>query len=292
MNRILEVCLIALTLVAGLTHAAAQPVGVSNRDSSFARTWKGIINGLPAIDLTLREADKKISGSIVFYFQERADLNTPLRNTAEHAVSLLKPQGDGRVLSFEVEHHVCHACPELGPNSRFRLELKARNEARLRRLEEDGTEAGPQLTLTRGNETPSQATPPVQAGISVKLPVTQNATAFPEADQTEALVVAVTGDGDLYLGTNPINLAALGAELRDSLSTRRGERKLFVKADARAPYVMVMEVVDAATAAGIEKIVLLTSQRESAPAGTMVSPKGFTVVTPGRQATAHPRLSL
>ena len=56
--------------------------------------------------------------------------------------------------------------------------------------------------------------------------------------------------------------------------------------------VVVMGVVDAAPAAGIDKIVLLTSQRESAPAGTMVSPKGFTIVTQGRRAPAHPRLSL
>ena len=99
------------------------------------------MNDLPGIDLTIQQAAGKLSGNVVFYFQERVDVNSPWRVTAEHAVSLLSPHVTGKTLIFEVQHHVCHNCEELGPNVMFRMELYGPSEARLTSLEEDGTEA-------------------------------------------------------------------------------------------------------------------------------------------------------
>ena len=285
MNRTLVVCLLLTMGISCITAVADKPVTASG--ASFAGTWKGTMNDLPGIELTIQEHDRKIAGEVVFYFQQRANVNSPWRATPDNAIPLLKPQVAGNVLTFEIEHHVCHGCKELGPNVTFRMELAGVNEARLTRLDEDGTE-GQQVKLVRSPQVSAPAAPPLQRGISVDMPATRNASPMPEAEQGDALIVTVREEGSLYIGVNPIELDALLGALQSSLSGRSG-KQLFIKADARAPYATVMSVLDAATAAGSERTVLLTAQHESAQAGTLVPPRGFTVVTRG---SARPRLSM
>jgi biopolymer transport protein ExbD len=289
MNQILEMCLksvlmVALTLAGNLGLPVAAQSGTATQGtlslkSGFAGTWKGTMNGLPAIDLAIREDENRIGGDIVFYFQERADANSPWRVAAEHAVPLLSTNVTGKILTFEVEHHVCHGCKELGPNVAFRMELAGINEARLTRLGDDGAE-GAQVKLIRGNGASGQSAPPLQAGISVEMPITKSAVPMPDADREDALIVTVTSDGRTYLGINPRDLSVLATELQTAV--RSGKAKtLYLKADGRAPYATVAKVVDAATAAGIETTVLLTSQPiPSIPEG-LFPPQGFTIVPRG-----------
>jgi len=289
MNQILEMCLksvlmVALTLAGNLGLPVAAQSGTATQGtlslkSGFAGTWKGTMNGLPAIDLAIREDENRIGGDIVFYFQERADANSPWRVAAEHAVPLLSTNVTGKILTFEVEHHVCHGCKELGPNVAFRMELAGINEARLTRLGDDGAE-GAQVKLIRGNGASGQSAPPLQAGISVEMPITKSAVPMPDADREDALIVTVTSDGRTYLGINPRDLSVLATELQTAV--RSGTAKtLYLKADGRAPYATVAKVVDAATAAGIETTVLLTSQPiPSIPEG-LFPPQGFTIVPRG-----------
>jgi non-heme chloroperoxidase len=159
MNRILVVCMATLAMVltaASFVGTTPSADTVAAASSSFAGTWKGAMNDLPGIDLTIREAGGKISSSVVFYFQKRADVNSPWHATADPALPLLNPHVNGRILTFEVEHHVCDGCKELGPNATFRMEIAGANEARLTRFGEDGTEAGTQVKLVRGNGPASQ----------------------------------------------------------------------------------------------------------------------------------------
>ena len=52
------------------------------------------------------------------------------------------------------------------------------------------------------------AQPPApRAGVSVQMAVTQHAQPLPQADQPEAVVVALTRDGKLYNGITPITVA-------------------------------------------------------------------------------------
>jgi biopolymer transport protein TolR len=292
MNRILGVCFFALTLTAAVAPAvSAQSAGAGPQRLSFAGTWKGTMNDLPGIDLSIQEAGKKISGNIVFYFQERADVNSPWLVTAEYAVPLLKPRVEGKILAFEAEHHVCHGCPELAPNVTFRMELASASEARLTRFEEDRTEGAP-MKLIRGGEASRQEAPPMQAGISVEMPITRNASPMPEADQEDALVVTVSVDGGVYVGTITIDIDGLGAKLQEVLSSQKARKTLYIKADGRAPYATVMKVVDASLAAGVEKAVLLTSEPHSPRPGTVAPPNGVTVVTGGCLSAPRARLSL
>lgn len=292
MNRILVVCLATLAMVlSAALFVGATPSAdtVAAASSPFAGTWKGTMNNLPGIDLTIQEVGGKVSGNIVFYFQKRADVNSPWHATADPALPLLKPHVTGSVLTFEVESQACDGCKELGPNRAFRMELAGANEARITRLEEDGTEAGPRVKLVRSSQASNPAAPPLVAGISVKMPVTENASPVPEADQPEALIMALTVDSKVYLGTQLIDPEALAARLRE---TKGAGRRLYIKADSRAPYATVIHALDAASAAGIETTVLLTSQPDSPQRGAIVHPKGITVETGGCHCAAQAKLSL
>ena len=115
---------------------------------------------------------------------------------------------------------------------------------------------------------------PLQRGVSVQMAVTRNAVAVPNADTLDALVVALTADGSVYLGGDRLPTAALADRVRSILSTRT-EKTLYVKADARAQYGSVIEVIDAVRKSGVEGLTLLTAQRDAADQRTLVTLKGL-----------------
>ncbi len=99
--------------------------------ASLDGTWEGKMNDLPAIELKIDNSTGKISGTMLFYFQERSDPSEPWHVTGGKPAPLLLPHVEGNILTFELQHHKCHNCAELGPNQKFRVELKEPNEARL-----------------------------------------------------------------------------------------------------------------------------------------------------------------
>ena len=116
---------------------------------------------------------------------------------------------------------------------------------------------------------------PLQRGVSVQLPVTSNAVAVPNADNQDALVVALTADGTAYLGINRLATSALADSVRNILSTRI-EKTLYIKADARVPYARLIEVIDAVRNSGVDRLTLLTAQQDTADQGRrLVAPKGL-----------------
>jgi biopolymer transport protein ExbD len=116
---------------------------------------------------------------------------------------------------------------------------------------------------------------PLQRGVSVQLAVTSNAVAVPNADQPDALVLALTADGSIYLRVNPVPTPDLADRVRSMLSTRR-DKTLYIKADARVPYARLVEVIDAVQKSGVEGLTFLTAQPDTADQGRRpVSPKGL-----------------
>ncbi|HWB84247.1 MAG TPA: biopolymer transporter ExbD [Bryobacteraceae bacterium] len=122
--------------------------------------------------------------------------------------------------------------------------------------------------------TAQPAAVPLRKGVSVEMPVTRNAVAVPDADHSDALIVAITRDGKVYLGVNRTTVDALPEKIRQALSGR-AEKTVYFKADARVPYNDVVQVLDAAQASGVEELTLLTSQRDSAESGGLAPPKGL-----------------
>jgi biopolymer transport protein ExbD/biopolymer transport protein TolR len=149
------------------------------------------------------------------------------------------------------------------------------------------------IALTLAGTTPwaaaqSAAEVPMQRGISVELPVTKNAVAAPDADKEDALVVTVTHDGSVYLGINSISTDALGTKLKNALFNRT-EKTLYIKADARVPYASLMKVLDSVRTTGVERLTLLTAQRDLQIQRTLVPPKGLEMqVVQPRQGAGRP----
>lgn len=116
---------------------------------------------------------------------------------------------------------------------------------------------------------------PLQRGVGVQLAVTTNAVAVPNADRQDALVVALTADGSLYLRANRVSTPELAERVRSALSARK-DKTLYIKADARVPYARLVDVVDAVQTSGVERLTFLTAQQESAGQGARtLSPKGL-----------------
>lgn len=116
------------------------------------------------------------------------------------------------------------------------------------------------------------ATVPLQAGVSVQMPVTSNAVTVPNADNQNALVVALTADGTAYLGVNPLTPPALADRAKTLLSTRN-DKTVYIKADGRVPYARVVEVIDALRNSGVDGLTFLTAQQDTG--NRPVAPKGL-----------------
>lgn len=113
-------------------------------------------------------------------------------------------------------------------------------------------------------------TPMLSKGVSVDLVMTRNPIPMEAADKEDAIVIAVTRDGRLFLGTTLMELENLTAKVKDALATRL-DKTVYIKADARARYERVVQVIDGIRSAGVDNIGLLTErirEKGAAEAGT------------------------
>jgi biopolymer transport protein ExbD len=124
----------------------------------------------------------------------------------------------------------------------------------------------------------------LQQGVSVQLAVTSNAVPMPDADNQDAWIVAVPAGGNLYFGIDPVSPSELADQMKSR--PRRRDQKLYIKADARAPFADVRRVFAAAHELGFDTPVLLTSQKESPAVGTVTPPTGLDVTVGPLSQTA------
>jgi len=102
-------------------------------------------------------------------------------------------------------------------------------------------------------------TPMLSKGVSVNLVPTKNPISMQAADKSDAIVCAVTREGKTYLNTTQMPAEDLPPKVKDLLANRL-DKTVFVKADARAKYERVVEVVDNLRAAGVDQLGLLTDE--------------------------------
>ncbi|HEY1660265.1 MAG TPA: biopolymer transporter ExbD [Candidatus Sulfotelmatobacter sp.] len=114
-------------------------------------------------------------------------------------------------------------------------------------------------------------TPMLQKGISVDMAKVNNPTAMADADKEDALLVSVMRDGTVYFGSDKVTVDSLTGKVKDRLANRT-DKRVYVKADARAHYGSVVQVVDAVRSAGVDDLGLLTDQRKSTPNAPPVTP--------------------
>jgi len=109
-------------------------------------------------------------------------------------------------------------------------------------------------------------TPMLQNKVSVDMAKVDNPTNMPDADKEDAIVVAITRDGGVFLGQNKTAVSELGGQVREKLADKPG-KTIFIRADARAQYRAVEDAIDAVRTAGVEDVGLLTQKREGNLAG-------------------------
>jgi biopolymer transport protein ExbD len=140
--------------------------------------------------------------------------------------------------------------------------------------------------VTSLSAAPRSTSQAMQKGISVELAPTSSAVPVPGADNPEALIITVTDTGKLYFGIDPVTPGSLAEKLKGRLSDPTPN--LYIKADARAPYACVVQVLDAARIAGVSSVTLLTTQPKATQAGTVVLPEGIEVEL-ARRSPAVPK---
>ncbi len=109
-------------------------------------------------------------------------------------------------------------------------------------------------------------TPMLQNKVSIDMAQVANPTAMPDADKDDAIVVAITRDGGVFLGQNRVDPSQLGTLVRDKLSDKT-DKTIYVRADARAQFRAVEDAIDDVRTAGVEDVGLLVQKKGNDLAG-------------------------
>ena len=102
-------------------------------------------------------------------------------------------------------------------------------------------------------------TPMLAHAVPVDLARTRNPATMPDAEKEDAVTVAVTRDGSTYLSPGTLKLPAdqLAPRVKDLLKDKPN-KLVYIRADARAKYERVEDVVDNLRAGGVDQLGLLT----------------------------------
>jgi len=86
-------------------------------------------------------------------------------------------------------------------------------------------------------------TPMLQKTHQVDLAPTNNPHDMKNADKDDAIVVAISRDGNIFLGNNELKKEDIASQVKDRISNRL-DKTVYVKSYARANYVRFVEFVD------------------------------------------------
>jgi len=104
-------------------------------------------------------------------------------------------------------------------------------------------------------------TPMSQKTHQVDLASAKNARDMKDADKDDAIVVAVTRDGSLYMGNTKITKEEITGQIKDRIANKL-DKTVYVKSDARAKYGDVVAIVDEIRSAGVDQLGLLTEKTQ------------------------------
>ncbi len=104
-------------------------------------------------------------------------------------------------------------------------------------------------------------TPMLSQKVTVDLPKVTASTIMEAANKEDAITVAVTRDGKVFLGGDLVSDADLSTRVADleSKKTNPGDDKaVYLRADSRSNYGKVMDTIDAVRLAGVSQLNLMT----------------------------------
>jgi len=119
-------------------------------------------------------------------------------------------------------------------------------------------------------------TPLLSKTVPLDMAKARNAMTQADADKEDAVIVAITRDGQVYLspGTVRVNSDQLAPKVKDLL-TNKPNKVVFIKSDARAKYEKVEDVIDNLRAGGVDQLVLLTDLLQDKSKKPAAAPAGM-----------------
>jgi len=105
-------------------------------------------------------------------------------------------------------------------------------------------------------------TPMLQKTHQVDLASVSDPRDMKDADKDDAVVVAVTRDGSIYLGNTKTKKEELTGQIKDQIANKL-DKTVYVKSDARAKYGDVVAIVDEIRSAGVDSLGLLTEKTKA-----------------------------
>ena len=107
-------------------------------------------------------------------------------------------------------------------------------------------------------------TPMLTNKVQIDLPKENAATPMPDASKDDAVTIAVTRDGSVFLGQNIV--PDPGSQLGSLVSTMladKTDKTVYFRADSRAQFKAVEDAIDDVRTAGVDNVALLTQKTDS-----------------------------
>ena len=100
------------------------------------------------------------------------------------------------------------------------------------------------------------ALPLGQRGLDINLPLETQGAQQAQTDSSQ-IVLEFTADRRISVNQQPMDMATLESDLRDIFETRR-EKTMFIAGAGTLTYGEIIDVIDAAQGAGVEKVGIVT----------------------------------
>ena len=104
-------------------------------------------------------------------------------------------------------------------------------------------------------------TPMLNNKVNVDLPKADAAVVMEDANKEDAVTIAVTRDGRVFLGGDQVTLDDMGSKISAKLENKTN-KEVFFRGDMRANYGKVMDAVDGIRSAGVSQLGLLTERSD------------------------------
>src|ERR1700730_17599658 len=116
-------------------------------------------------------------------------------------------------------------------------------------------------------------TPLLTKGQPVEYAKAKNPIAMQNADKEDAILISITRNGTPFLspGNKQVSVDELPSKVQDLL-TNKLDKTVYIRADARAKYQAVEDVVDNLRAAGVDQLGLITETPQGAGQSTTATP--------------------
>ena len=108
-------------------------------------------------------------------------------------------------------------------------------------------------------------TPMLNDKVAVDLPKVNAATIMENANKEDAITVAVTRDGSIFVGGDKVALTDLGSRVSDLESKKTdpsADKAVYMRADSRSNFGKVEDAIDGLRTAGVNQLNLMTDRSQ------------------------------